>query len=71
MELNEFIAMEVSDPGHDGIAVPDRDDLALLVSFRDDQLDAPHDVAFDRKGHLPITETDTHRIVRYFLEGLK
>ncbi|MEM7226452.1 MAG: NHL repeat-containing protein [Pseudomonadota bacterium] len=59
----------VSDLGHDRVAVLDPDSLALLGSFGDDQLDAPHDVAFDRDGRLLVADTGNDRVAIYAVDG--
>ncbi len=59
----------VSDNGHDRIAVLDANTLALLGTFGEDELGAPHDVVFDAAGRLLVADTDNSRIAIFTVDG--
>jgi DNA-binding beta-propeller fold protein YncE len=59
----------VADSGNGRIAVLDPDRLDLLGSFGEDDLGAPHDVAFDAAGRLLVADTDHSRIAIYEVDG--
>ncbi len=59
----------VSDNGNDRIAVLDPKTLALLGTFGEDEVGAPHDAAFDAAGRLLVADTDNSRIAIYAVEG--
>ncbi len=61
----------VSDNGHDRIAVLDPTTLALLGTFGEEELGAPHDVVFDAAGRLLVADTDNSRIAVYAVDGAK
>ncbi len=59
----------VADNDNDRIAVLDPQDLALLGVFGEDEVRAPHDVAFDTRGRLLVADTGNSRIAIYQVNG--
>lgn len=59
----------VADNDNDRIAVLDSETLELLGTFGEDEVSAPHDVAFDGQGRLLVADTGNSRIAIYSLEG--
>ena len=55
----------VSDNGNNRIAVLHPYTLEANLSFGEDELDRPHDMAFDRNGHLLVADTGNNRIAIY------
>ncbi len=59
----------VADVNHDRIAVLDPASLALLGTFGENEIGAPHDVAFDATGRLLVADTNNSRIAIYAVNG--
>ncbi len=59
----------VADNDNHRIAVLDPGDLALLGVFGEDEVRAPHDVAFDAQGRLLVADTGNSRIAIYEVAG--
>lgn len=59
----------VADNDNDRIAVLDPETLELLGVFGEDEVSAPHDVAFDGSGRLLVADTGNNRIAVYAVSG--
>ncbi len=59
----------VSDLGNDAVKVLDPESLATLGKIGADELDSPHDVAFDPKGRLLVADTGNDRIAVFEVAG--
>ena len=64
-------ALYVADNGNDRIVVLEPTSLALLATFGEGELAAPHDVVFDATGRLLVADTGNDRIAIYRLDGLE
>jgi DNA-binding beta-propeller fold protein YncE len=62
-------ALYVADNGNDRIAVLEPHSLAVLATFGEGELAAPHDVVFDAVGQLLVADTGNDRIAIYRIEG--
>ncbi len=60
----------VADLGNDAVKVLDPETLATLGSIGKDDLDSPHDVAFDAAGRLMVADTGNDRIAIYAVAGV-
>jgi DNA-binding beta-propeller fold protein YncE len=61
----------VADNNNDRIAVLDPTSLALLGSFAEGEVSAPHDVVFQVNGKLLVADTGNSRIAIYEVSGVK
>ena len=59
----------VADNDNDRIAVLDPETLEFLGAFGEDEVSAPHDVAFDASGRLLVADTGNSRIAIYDVSG--
>ena len=59
----------VADLGNDAVKVLDPESLATLGKIGGDELDSPHDVAFDPKGRLLVADTGNDRIAVFEVAG--
>lgn len=61
----------VADVGNDAVQVLDPATLKVVGKIGADDLDSPHDVAFDKQGQLLVADTGNDRIAIYRVQGAR